>query len=124
MNNKGFIYPLSLCVFLLFIHFLFLLYGIYETKKGIEISVKSSNMQEYYFLTSLLYIEEQLATQENPVLSGQKVFLHGQVFYTITQNSATTFKIDYKLNLQGGINQVVATSYYDKEQHKMTNWVE
>lgn len=124
MNNRGFIYPLSLCIYILFIHFLFVLYGIYENKKGIEISVKSSNMQEYYFLTSLKEIEVQLATQENPVLSGAKTFLNGQVFYTITQNSATTYKIDYRLNIQGGANQIVATSYYDNEQHKMTKWVE
>jgi len=123
-NNKGFIYPLSLCVFILFIHFLLILYGLYENKKGIEISVKNSNMQEYYFLTSLKDIEEQLVSQENFVLTGTKIFLHGQVFYTITKDTATTYKIDYKLNLQGVSNQIVATSYFDMDQHKMTKWVE
>ncbi|WP_400242348.1 competence type IV pilus minor pilin ComGG [Niallia sp. JL1B1071] len=123
-NNKGFIYPLSLCVYILFIHFLFVLYGLYENKKGIEISVNNNNMQEYYFLTSSKDVENQLATQDTPIIAGEKVFLHGQINYTITKNSATTYKIDYKLNLQGVKNQLVATSYYDNELHKMTKWVE
>ncbi len=75
-------------------------------------------------MSSLKEIELDLSTKENPDISDTKAFLHGQVFYTITQNSATIFKIDYKLNLQGGMNQLVATSYYDKDQQKMTKWIE
>ncbi|MDR4314411.1 Uncharacterised protein [Niallia circulans] len=123
-NNKGFIYPLSLCVYILFIHFLFILYGIYVNKKGIDSGVKNSNIQEYYFLSSLKEIELDLSTKENPDLSGTKNFLHGNVFYTIEKNSRTTFKIDYQLKMQGGVKPIYAISYFDIEQNKMTKWVE
>ncbi|EOR21677.1 DNA transport platform protein [Niallia nealsonii AAU1] len=123
-NNKGFIYPLSLCVYILFIYFLFILYGIYVNKKGIEVSVKNSNMQEYYFLSSLKEIEHELSTEEHPELSGTKTFLHGNVFYTIEKNSRTTFKIDYQLNMKAGIKPIYAISYFDMEQNKMTKWIE
>jgi len=124
MKNKGFIYPLSLCVYILFISFLFILYGLYEKKKGIEISVRNSNMQEYYFLSSLKEIEYELSTEEHPELAGTKTFLHGNVFYTIEKNSSTTFKIDYQLNMQAGIKPIYAVSYFDMEQNKMTKWIE
>ena len=123
-NNKGFIYPLSLCVYILFIYFLFILYGIYVNKKGIEVSVKNSNMQEYYFLSTLKEIEYELSTEEHPELSGTKTFLHGDVFYTIEKNSRTTFKIDYQLIMKAGIKPIYAISYFDTEQNKMTKWIE
>lgn len=123
-NNKGFIYPLSLCVYILFIHFLFVLYGIYVNKKGIDSGVKNSKIQEYYFLSSLKEIEHELSTNEHPDLSGTKTFLHGDVFYTMEKNSRTTFKIDYQLKMQDEIKPIYTISYFDMEQNKMTKWVE
>ena len=122
-SEKGFIYPLSLCIYLLFIQFLILFFGIYINKRTIELESVNSIMQEYYFLSALVDIEDQLVHNESPSSTGVYAFVNGDVYYTIVQQSSVDYKIDYQLWLSGK-KPISGTSYFNKEQNKMIKWVE
>lgn len=123
LNEKGFFYPISLCIYLLVIQFLLLYFGVYLNKRGIEEEAISSLKQEYYFMSTLKDIENQLVSGVSPSLKGTYTYLHGDVSYVITQQSSVDYKIDYKLTLKENTS-VSGTSYFNKTQNKMKKWVE
>ncbi|WP_193224529.1 competence type IV pilus minor pilin ComGG [Bacillus sp. B1-b2] len=123
LNERGFIYPLSLCIYLLFIQFLLLLYDVYQNKKAIEVEATHSIIQEYYFLSVIKEVENQLAHNEIASSKGIYSFINGEVHYTINSSSTQEYKIDYKL-YHFNKKAVSGTSYFNKEQNRMVKWVE
>lgn len=110
-------------MYLLFIQFLLLLYGVYENKKAIEVGSNYSLIQEYYFLSAIRDLENMLVSKEIPISKGIYTFLHGEVHYTINQSSPEGYKIEYKLYLLDN-EAIHGTSYFNNEQNKMVKWVE
>ncbi|GKU81168.1 competence type IV pilus minor pilin ComGG [Niallia sp. NCCP-28] len=122
-RESGFIYPVTFCVFLLFMVFFAGMTEFYITKKKILEETKAQYRNGYYLMNTVKDIEGKLADQEIEGKIGKYIYNHGAVQYTIQKYSEAEEKIDYVLTAEPNY-QINAISYFNAEQHKMTKWVE
>ncbi|MFT8319438.1 MAG: competence type IV pilus minor pilin ComGG [Bacillus sp. (in: firmicutes)] len=122
-DEKGFIYPITFCVFTIFILFFLVMVQLYITKKQMTQEIKAMYSQDYYLMSSLKNIEKKRSNEEELPNTGQYIYKHATVSYKITDYSSSVEKIEYSLIAPSNY-RIWALSYYDKEQKKMTKWVE
>ncbi|PKG25709.1 competence type IV pilus minor pilin ComGG [Niallia nealsonii] len=119
----GFIYPITFCVFLLFMIFFVAMTDFYLNKKKILEETKVQYRNDYYLMNTVKDIEGKLANPEIESKAGKYMYNHGTVQYTIQKYSQTEEKVDYMLTAAPNY-QINAISYFNIEQHKMTRWIE
>ncbi|MGP7816225.1 competence type IV pilus minor pilin ComGG [Niallia sp. 01092] len=122
-NEKGVIYPITFCIFILFILFFLVMIQLYVNKKHIFQETKAMYRQEYYFMSTVKDLEKKLSNGEEIPETGQYNYFNTTIDYTITKDSPTVEKVEYSL-LAPPNYRLWALSYYDKEKKKMTKWVE
>ncbi|MDZ5471022.1 competence type IV pilus minor pilin ComGG (plasmid) [Bacillus sp. 31A1R] len=122
MNERGFMYPINLCVLLIFTVFLTIQLNQYVTDKHLLKEVTINERKHYYFLCSMRGLEERMSEEEFE-LTGLFQYEGGAVQYYIESYSEEMYKITYYLDL-GLDKKVVSVSYYDKTLKKMVKWAE
>lgn len=122
MNEKGFMYPLTLCVLLLFSIFITLQVEHYVIQAKFVNDVKFSEKKQYYFLLSLKKMEE-LLNEEAIVTTGYFYFKGGTVNYKVEGTQASILKVTFKFDF-GMSKEVIGYGYYDKHLKKMIKWTD
>ncbi|AGK54879.1 competence type IV pilus minor pilin ComGG [Bacillus sp. 1NLA3E] len=122
INQKGFTYPLSLCMLLLFSTFVLLHTQLYLNEKKLAHETETILNQEYYLLSSVRKIESQLRNGEPINNSGVLSFREGKVDY-IKEDLGVSLKITFTMTLNTG-EKSIGFGYYDKNLKKMIKWVE
>ena len=120
--QKGFIYPITLSVYLLVICFFLVITGIFINEKKTYKDSKLLLVQEYYFMSTVKELEGELQS-DNYKLSGEYRYRKGEVTYSIEQISDILLKVEYRLYADKA-DPIIAYSYFDREENRMTKWVE
>lgn len=120
MNEKGFTYPLSLCLFLLTSLFLTILFSQYISEKGVMTEINQQERRQYLFLLTSKKVSDQLYNGEIPV-NGVETFNDITITYSVSQISLELYEVTYTL-IQGTI-QVKAVAQYDGVTGKLTKWL-
>jgi len=119
----GFIYPITFCIFLLFMSVFAGMTDFYLNKKKIIEETKVQFRHDYYLMNAVKRMEQKIARQEITSPTGTYVYNYGTVQYTIQKYSETEERIDYLLTAAPNY-QINGISYFNAQQHKMTKWVE
>jgi hypothetical protein len=122
-NEKGFTYPLTLCLLILFSTFLVIQVEqfIFEKKmlRETEIVLK----QETYLLSTMTKLEDILSLEENPSLMGNFLFQDGSANYQINEITTDLWEVIIILKT-GESTEIIGTAYFDRNTKRMIKWVE
>lgn len=119
MNEKGFTYPLTLCLFLLTSLFLTIVFSQYISEKGVVTEINGQERRQYLFLLVSKNVSEEMLSGEVPV-NGVETFNDITITYTVSQISLELYEVTYML-IQGSI-QIKAVAQYDGKTGKLIKW--
>lgn len=114
-------YPLSFCFLLLISTFLVINIEQFLSEKRFHNETETILKQEFYYLSSVKKLENQLQEDAN-IGQGGFSYQDGRVEYT-KEDLGTTIKFTLVVTLSSGV-QVQGYSYYDKNLRKMVKWEE
>ncbi|WP_449621331.1 competence type IV pilus minor pilin ComGG [Robertmurraya sp. Marseille-Q9965] len=122
MNEKGFMFPVTLCILLLFTIFLSVQFNQYIIEKRFLIEIEHFERNQYYFLQSLQQIEKQLQ-EGSSATSGSFTYEKGAVTYSITSGGSNLLQITLRSKLDT-TEEAMGIGYYNKDLKKLTKWLE
>lgn len=122
MNEKGFMFPVTLCILLLFTIFLSVQFNQYIIEKRFLIEIEHFERNQYYFLQSLQQIEKQLQ-EGSSATSGSFTYENGAVTYSITSEGSNLLQITLRSKLDT-TEEAMGIGYYNKDLKKLTKWLE
>lgn len=122
MNEKGFMFPVTLCILLLFSVFLSVQFNQYVIEKKHKIELEQFEKNQYYFLQSLKKVE-LLLSQEIYEPNGSFMYEGATVTYSVIDLGTNILQISFRLTTDSDL-QTTATANFDKESQKISKWVE
>lgn len=122
MNEKGFLFPVTLCILLLFSIFLLVHFNQYVTEKRLLLEVEEFERNQFYFLQSLVKIESELAGGEYDA-AGTYRYERGDVSFTVMETDTNLYQITFQLTTEHQ-NALSGIGYYDPNLQKIIKWVE
>ncbi|PLR99922.1 competence type IV pilus minor pilin ComGG [Bacillus sp. T33-2] len=124
MNEKGFTYPVSICLLMFFSFTLVINLQQYVTEKRFNKETETILKQEYYMMGAVRQVERLLKDGTLQGSSGGTIqYRTGEVIYEIKPLTASTDQITFRLKLDTN-EESIGFANYDKEMKKMTKWVE
>ena len=123
-NEKGFTYPLTLCLLIVFSMVLAIHIDQYVIEKGMLVETETILKQDYYLLSSVRKIESKLATNNGePLDAGSFEFYDGHADFQISKITETVWEINIQL-MTGKKMVIMGIAYYDSERQKVIQWIE
>lgn len=122
MNEKGFMFPVTLCILLLFSIFLTVHFHQYVTDKSYLKELEHFERNQFYFLQSLKKVERQL-NEEVFDEEGTFIYEEGTVSYTTIAIGENVVQITFRLNTDKQTD-LTAMCIYDTNRKKMMKWIE
>lgn len=123
-NQKGFTYPLTLCLLILLSTTLTIQIEQYITEKRMLNETESILKQDYYFLSTIELLQSQIAISDSMPTTGFLDFNDGQISYTIVELSERELEIKLILTMKRGNGEVEGSAFYDKSLGKIVAWNE
>ena len=123
-NQKGFTYPLTLCLLILLSTTLTIQIEQYITEKRMLNETETILKQDYYFLSTIELLQSQIAISDPMPTTGFLDFNDGQVSYTIVELSEKELEIKLVLTMKRGNGEVEGSAFYDKSLGKIVTWNE
>jgi hypothetical protein len=123
-NQKGFTYPLTLCLLILLSTTLTIQIEQYITEKRMLNETESILKQDYYFLSTIELLQSQIAISDPMPTTGFLDFNDGQISYTIVELSERELEIKLILTMKRGNGEVEGSAIYDKSLGKIVTWNE
>lgn len=121
-NEKGFTYPLTFSIILLFALLITMHIEYYLLEFRFFKESETSLKQEYYFLSSMKQVENILS-EEDVVYTGVFIFKDGEVRYQTSKLTETLFMTTFTLRVDS-ISDILGYGYFDREEGKMIKWME
>jgi ComG operon protein 7 len=123
-SQKGFTYPLTLCLLILLSTTLTIQIEQYITEKRMLNETESILKQDYYFLSTIELLQSQIAISDPMPTTGFLDFNDGQVSYTIIELSEKEIEIKLILTMKRGNGEVKGSAFYDKSLGEIVKWNE
>ena len=123
-NQKGFTYPLTLCLLILLSTILTIQIEQYITEKRMLNETETILKQDYYFLSTIESLQSQIAISDPMPTIGFLDFNDGQVSYTIVELSERELEIKLILTMKRGNGEVEGSAFYDKSLGEIVAWNE
>ena len=123
-NQKGFTYPLTLCLLILLSTTLTIQIEQYITEKRMLNETETILKQDYYFLSTIELLQSQIAISDPMPTTGFLDFNDGQISYTIVELSERELEIKLILTMKRGNGEVEGSAFYDKSLGKIVKWNE
>ncbi|WP_413361256.1 competence type IV pilus minor pilin ComGG [Robertmurraya sp. 2P01SA] len=123
MNDRGFTFPITLCVLLLFSGFLALNFHQYSIEKSLQFELAEFERNQFMFMQSFKKVENQLSNTEEVEKTGIFYFENGTVTYQINELDSTQLQILFRLVTSTGA-ELEGFGYYDQNLEKMVKWLE
>ncbi|WP_394232933.1 competence type IV pilus minor pilin ComGG [Niallia oryzisoli] len=122
-NQRGFTYPLTLCMLILFSTVLVIYTEEFIAEKRMLAETENILKQDYYLVSSLKVLEETLAVEGKSNSTGYIELYDGQVHYVIGELTGSIWEIT--LNLKTSNNhEFNGSAFYDCNDKKIIKWVE
>jgi ComG operon protein 7 len=123
-NQKGFTYPLTLCLLILLSTTLTIQIEQYITEKRMLNETETILKQDYYFLSTIELLQSEIAISNPMPTIGFLDFNDGQISYTIVELSERELEIKLVLTMKRGNGEVEGSAFYDKNLGKIVAWNE
>ncbi|WP_160721655.1 competence type IV pilus minor pilin ComGG [Bacillus sp. USDA818B3_A] len=122
-NQRGFTYPLTLCILLLFLIFFSMHIEQLLSEQKMAEETTALLRQEYYFLSTAKKIELLYQTKGTIPSKGTYVYAHGTMDYRAETPSAYVQIVDFTLVIQRR-EPVVGFGYFDTRSRSLIKWVQ
>lgn len=122
MGERGFVYPVTLCILLLFSSFLTIHLNHFVMERRFVQEIELFEKNHFLFLQSLKRLEVILFEEEYTP-TGVISYDSGDVHYEINEFGVDLVQVIIKLRL-GTETEATAFAYYDTERQKMIKWIE
>jgi hypothetical protein len=123
-NEKGFTYPLTLCLLILFSMVLVIHIDQYVIEKRMFMETETILKQDYYLLSTVRKIESTLAAiNGETVNAGSFDFYDGHADFQIKKITDTIWEINIQL-MTGKKTVITGIAYYDSGSQKVIQWIE
>jgi hypothetical protein len=122
-NQKGFTYPLTLCLLILFLLFFSMHIEQLLTERKMAHETALILREEYYFFSSLKKIEELFQTGGNIPAKGTISYEFGSMDYEAEPPTGYVQKVNFTLRLDSG-ETIIGRGFFDTRTKKLTKWVE
>ena len=123
-NEKGFTYPFTLCLIIVFSIVLAIHIDQYVIEKGMLVETETILKQDYYLLSSVRKIESKLAANNGETLdAGSFEFYDGHADFQVTKITETVWEINIQL-MTGKKIVIMGIAYYDSGRQKVIQWIE
>ena len=122
-NEKGFTYPLTLVMLLLFLLVFSFKVEQLLTERKLAHETAIILQEEYYFHTSVKKIEKVLQSDGTVPVQGKFSYLYGEVTYQAAAPSGSLQNILFTLRMKSG-ETVVARGFFDTNLKRLMKWVE
>lgn len=120
-NQKGFVYPITLCVLILFSTVFTIHMEQILTEKKMLKETETILQQDYYFLSTIEMIKNNFreGIHEN---AGVVEFNNGQATFDMEELTTSLIQITIHINIED--NEVYSIAYYDRDSHQIIKWIE
>jgi hypothetical protein len=122
-NEKGFTYPLTLCVLIVFLLFFSSRVELLLAERRIAQQTETILQEEYYFYSSAKKLEKCLQSGGTIQSKGTFKYGNGNMDYQAGTTSGGVQTINFTLRFNSGIT-VVGRGYFDTKLKKMVKWFE
>ncbi|GHH96982.1 competence type IV pilus minor pilin ComGG [Neobacillus kokaensis] len=122
-NEKGFTYPLTLCLLILFLIFFSMNVERLLSERKLVHETEALLKEEYYFLSTVKKMEKMLEEEKGIPGKGSIHFQEGDMNYQSEPPAGITQKVNYTLHLKSGIT-VVGSGVFDIATKKLIKWAE
>lgn len=123
-SQKGFTYPLTLCLLILLSTTLTIQIDQYLSEKRMLNETETILKQDYYLLSTIEWLQSQLAVSDPMTTSGSLSYRDGQVSYTIVELSEKELEIKLALTMNRGNGVIEGSAFYDKDLGEIVKWNE
>jgi competence protein ComGG len=123
-NEKGFTYPLTLCLVILFLSFFSLRIEQILSVRKMAHETDIILQEEYYFQSSAKKVEVIFQTSGSLPSKGTFSFFKGTMNYQADPPSGTIQKVNFTLFLHAGDKTYIGRGYFDTRNKRLTKWIE
>lgn len=121
-NQKGFTYPLTLCVLLVFLLFFSIRVEQLLTEKKVANQTAILLQEEYYFLSSIKKVESIYKSNGTIRTKGSFKFVNGTMDYEAEVPINSVQKVNFTLRFDSGIT-VIGCGYFDTKLKRIVKWM-
>lgn len=121
MNEKGFTYPLTLCLLLLFLLFFSMQLERSLTERKLAHEAAIVMQEEYYFLSSVKKIEAAFQAQGSLPVKVTITYRKGWMDVQSETPSGFSQRVTFTLNLTSG-EKIMGRGYFDTRTKKLIKW--
>lgn len=122
-NQKGFTYPLTLCLLILFLLFFSMHIERLHTERMMAHETAAILQQEYYFLSSVKKIEVIFQAGGSIPSKGTIAYINGTMDYQAETPSGNVQKVNFTLCTKAG-DAIIGRGFFDTRTKKLIKWVE
>lgn len=122
-NERGFTYPLTLCIVILFLLFFSMHVEKLLTKRKLAHETAAILQQEYYFLSSVKKVEKLFQSGGTIPAKGTIIYLKGTMEYQAETPIGFVQKVNFTVRLDSN-EAVIGRGFFDTRSKKLIKWVE
>lgn len=120
-SEKGFTYPLTLCLLILFLLFFSMNIERLLSERKLVHETATIEKQEYYFLSSVKKIEKIFEMEGSIPATGSIHYLDGDMDFRTDTPAGNNQKISFTLRLHSGIT-ILGSGIIDTKSKKLIKW--
>ncbi|MEH7484365.1 competence type IV pilus minor pilin ComGG [Neobacillus drentensis] len=123
-NEKGFTYPLTLCLIIIFLLFFSVRIEQLLSERKMAHETAIILQEEYYFLSSVKKVE--VIFQKSGILpvKGTISFVNGTMDYQVETPTGYVQKVNFTLHLLAVDKTFIGRGYFDTRTKRLSKWVE
>lgn len=123
-NEKGFTYPLTLCLLIIFLVFFSIQIEKLLSERKIAHETTTILQEEYYFLASVRKIEMAFQTDGTFPAKGTFKFENGSMDYQAEPPAGYIQKVNFTLHLNPGGETAIGRGFFDTRARRLSKWIE
>lgn len=123
-NEKGFTYPLTLCLVILFLSFFSLRIEQLLSVRKMAHETDIILQEEYYFLSSAKKVEVNFQKSGTLPSKGAFTFVKGTMNYQADPPTGYIQKVNFTLLLNAGDKAFIGRGFFDTRTKRLTKWIE
>jgi competence protein ComGG len=122
-NEKGFTYPLTLCLLILVLLFFSMHIEQLLSERKMAHETATILQEEYYFLSSVKKIEVLFQSLGTIPAKGTITYVNGNMDYQAETQTGYIQKVNFILRLNSG-EEIIGRGFFDTRTKKLSKWVE
>ena len=123
-NERGFTYPLTLCLLIIFLLFLSSRIEVLLSERKIAHETNSIMLEEYYFLSSVKKVEATYQKTGTLPAKGTITFEKGTIDYQTETPIGYIQKVNFTLHLNTDGITNYGRGYFDSRTKRLSKWLE